>query len=189
MLKHSKTSLENQKIAQVHKRKIFNEDIESSNEANSKRKSKAIDVEVFLMSFFAILAFLCLLGICICLSLIVYNQGKIDVINEMRESSVLGEHTYEKNPIVVMVDLYGNSEDKEKYIGLELSPHGQKYNDHQNFLDIMDAVREIELRCESAFMFGSRFYISNPCLLDMWKEHYFVEANIPNSNNTVFLKL
>ena len=98
MLKHSKTSLENQKFAQVHKRKIFNEDIES-NEANSKRKSKAIDVEVFLMSFFAILTFLCLLGICICLSLIVYNQGKIDVINEMRESSVFGQHTNEKNPI------------------------------------------------------------------------------------------
>ena len=194
-LKHTKTSLENQndkkpltKIAQVHKRKIFNEDIES-NEANSVKESKSIDVEVFLISLFAMLAVICLLGICICLSLIFYYQGKIDVINDMRESSVFGKYTYEKNPIVVMVDLYGNSEDKEKYIGLELSPHGQKYNDHQNFLDIMEIVTELESRCESAFMFGSRFYVRPQCLNDMWKGHYLVEANIPNiSNQIVFLK-
>merc|ERR1711976_707519 len=65
---------------------------------------------------------------------------------------------------------------EEKYNGFELSPHGQEDQSYDMFLDIMEIAAKYEDGCETAFVYGTRIYISNQCLITLWRRNYIVNA-------------
>ena len=205
-LKHSKISLDNQnykkfvneavidiqnlenispipkpqkKIAQVEdvKRKLFNDD----NDANVK---KSDSTSTCILKFCFILLLILMI---IALGLFVWSQI---VIHGKNESNDFVKDTIENQyKVRVMVDIYGDLKDEEKYNGFELSPHGQEDRSYDTFLDIMEITAKYEDACETAFVYGSRIYISNQCLITLWRRNYIVSTKIPNSKNTVYLQI
>ena len=205
-LKHSKISLDNQnykkfvneavidiqnlenispipkpqkKIAQVEdvKRKLFNDD----NDTNVK---KSDSTSTCILKFCFILLLILMI---IALSLFVWSQI---VIHGKNESHDFVKDTIENQyKVRVMVDIYGDLKDEEKYNGFELCPHGQEDQSYDVFLDIMEIAAKYEDGCETAFVYGTRIYISNQCLITLWRRNYIVNANIPHSRNTGYLQI
>ena len=205
-LKHSKISLDNQnykkfvneavidiqnlenispipkpqkKIAQVEdvKRKLFNDD----NDANVK---KSDSTSMCILKFCFILLLILMI---IALGLFVWSQI---VIHGKNESNDFVKDTIENQyKVRVIVDIYGTLKDEEKYNGFELSPLGQEDQSYDTFLDIMEITAKYEDGCETAFVYGSSIYISNQCLITLWRRNYIVNAKIPHSKNTAYLQI
>ena len=152
------------------------EDVESNKEVKSVKKSKSTCDKIFV-------PLMLILGI---VALIFSVLSLLERIQEKKEFEDALKNQFS---VRVMVDLYGDYNDKDKYIGLEESSHSTENQGHSKISDIMEIIKKYEDDCDKTFAYGSRFYISNSCFFRLLDRNSIIDADLSNSKNTGYLQI
>ena len=167
------------KMAQVKdvKKKLFSEDVESNKEVKSMKKSKSRCFEKIFVPLVLVLGIVA----------IIFNG--LSLVERIQEEKEFEDALKNQFSVRVMVDLYGDYNDKDKYIGLEESNHSTEDQGYGKISDIMEIIKKYEDDCDKTFAYGSRFYISNSCFFRLLDRNSIIDADLSNSKNTAYLQI